>query len=188
MKKFLIIILLLVIIGAAGIIGYRLLDDKIPVSGKTLTSDDNKYSMEVPSSWNTADRPSSICVLAAENRNSSMYAALSINSYVTDGVTIDDYISAYISDIASNSDDPQQQKITSAPQQATFGDNTGYYFELLTEAGGIAVCTRNFVFATADGYLHIDVVLPENADADAQKTAENIIASVKYSSDGNVSS
>ena len=115
MKKFLIIILLLVIIGAAGIIGYRLLDDKIPVSGKTLTSDDNKYSMEVPSSWNTADRPSSICVLAAENRNSSMYAALSINSYVTDGVTIDDYISAYISDIASNSDDPQQQKITSAP-------------------------------------------------------------------------
>ena len=76
MKKFLIIILLLVIIGAAGIIGYRLLDDKIPVSGKTLTSDDNKYSMEVPSSWTTADRPSSICVLAAENRNSSMYAAL----------------------------------------------------------------------------------------------------------------
>ena len=93
MKKFLIIILLLVIIRAAGIIGYRLLDDKIPVSGKTLTSDDNKYSREVPSSWNqTGPVPSVSC---CENRNdSSMYAALSINSCVTDGVTIDDYISA----------------------------------------------------------------------------------------------
>ena len=186
MKKFLIIILLFVIIGTAGIIGYNLLKDRVTLSAKTLTSDDNKYSMEVPSSWDSAERPSEICLLAAENRNHSMYAALSVNTYVADGVTIEDYISAYISDIASNSDDPSQQTTVSEPQQATFGENTGYYFELATKSGGMAVTTKNFVIATMDGYLHIDVVLPENADADDQKTAENIIASVRYSADGNV--
>ena len=108
MKKFWIIILLFVIISAAGIIGYNLLKDQIDPSAKTLTSDDNKYSMEIPASWNTAEKASDICILAAENRDSSMYAALSVNTYVADGTTIEDYISAYISDIASNSDDPSQ--------------------------------------------------------------------------------
>ena len=48
MKKFLIIILLLVIIGAAGIIGYRLLDDKIPVSGKALPTATIRSSRKSP--------------------------------------------------------------------------------------------------------------------------------------------
>ena len=186
MKKFLIIILLFVIIGAAGIIGYNLLKDQIDPSAKTLTSDDNKYSMEIPASWNTAEKASDICILAAQNRDSSMYAALSVNTYVADGTTIEDYISAYISDIASNSDDPSQQTITVEPQQATFGENTGYYFELSTQSGGISVHTRDFVISTADGYLHIDIILPNDADEEDLKTAEHIIASVRYSPDGNV--
>ena len=187
MKKFAAIIIVLVIIGVAGIAAYQMLDDKIPSKGKTLTSDDNKYSMEIPSSWTSAQKANAISVLAAENRSSSMYALLSVNPYMTDGATVEDYINAYITDIANNSDDPTTQKILTAPKQETFGENIGYYFELESHADGLTVMLRCFVFATNDGYVHIDVVSPINGGTDSENIAMDIISSVKYSADGNVS-
>lgn len=187
MKKSLIIILLLIAIGAAGIAAYQMLDDKIQPTGKTLTSDDNKYSMQVPSSWSSAQKANAISILAAENRSGSMYALLSVNPYTTNGATVEDYINAYITDIANNSDDPSAQKIITAPKQATFGRNTGYYFELESHADGLTILLRDFVFVTNDGYLHIDVASSENGGEDSENTALNIISSIKYSADGNVS-
>lgn len=185
-SKYTIIILLLIVIGAAGIIGYNMLDGKISTGGRTLTSDDNKVSMTVPSSWNATDKPSMLCVLAAENRYSSMYAALSINSYVMDGVTMEDYVSAYIRDMAANSDDPSKQVLTVLPMQATYGANTGTYFELTSQADGLTVLVRSFVVATLDGYLHVDVVSMADNAQETAKTAEDIISSVKYSHEGDV--
>ena len=187
MKKFVAIIVILVMIGIAGIAAYQMLDDKIPSQGKTLTSDDNKYSMEIPSSWKSTQRANVTGVLAAENRSGSMYALLSVNPYMTDGTTVEDYISAYITDIANNSDDPATQNILTAPKQATFGQNTGYYFELESHADGLTVMLRGFLFATNDGYVHIDVVSPIDGGGDSENTAMDIISSVKYSADGNVS-
>ena len=93
MKKALIIIILLILIGTLGIVGYNLLDGKVAAGTKTLTSDDNKYSMEIPSSWNVTDKASSIGLFAAENRTQTMYATLSVNTYTADGITLEDYIS-----------------------------------------------------------------------------------------------
>ena len=187
MKKFIAIIAALVIIGIAGIAAYHVLDDKIPSTGKTLTSDDNKFSMEIPSSWTVTQKASSIGILAAENRSSSMYAMLSVNPYMTDGATIEDYINAYITDIANHSDDPAAQKTITAPKQTTCGANTGYYFELESRADGLTVILRDFVFSTNDGYVHIVVVSPIYGGTDAKNTSMDIISSVKYSADGNVS-
>ena len=115
MKKALIIIIFLILIGTLGIVGYNLLDGKVAAGTKTLTSDDNKYSMEIPSSWNVTDKASSIGLFAAENRTQTMYATLSVNTYTADGITLEDYISAYMRDIAGNSDDPSLQQVLVSP-------------------------------------------------------------------------
>ena len=188
MKKSLVIIILLVIIGALGLVGYHLLNGKVPEKVKTLTSDDNKYAMEIPSSWNVTDKASSIGVFAAENREGTMYATLSVNGYTADGSTLEEYISAYIRDIAGNSDDPSQQTVLVTPQQATYGENTGYYFEVQSSANGIAVHLRDFMFVTNDGYVHIDVASSgSEEETDAKATAEKIFSSVRDSADGQVS-
>lgn len=189
MKKPLIIIILLILAGILGIVGYRLLDGKVPANTKTLTSDDNKYSMQIPASWNVTDKASSIVLFAAENRERTMYAALSVNTYTADGSTVEEYISAYIRDIASNSDDPSKQQILAEPSPAAYGENSGYYFELQTSAGGIPVHLRDFVFITGDGYVHVDVASSgdDEDSEEASVVAQQIFSSVLYSADGLVS-
>ncbi len=189
MKKALIIIILLVLIGTLGIVGYNLLNGKVTAGTKTLTSDDNKYSMEIPSSWNVTDKASSIGLFAAENRTRTMYVTLSVNTYTADGATLEDYISAYMRDIAGNSDDPSLQQVLVSPAQATYGENSGYYFELQSTADGIAVHLRDFVFITNDGYVHIDVASSDTSEdaGEAAAIAESIFASVRYSAEGRVS-
>ena len=100
--------------------GYNLLDGKVAAGTKTLTSDDNKYSMEIPSSWNVTDKASSIGLFAAENRTQTMYATLSVNTYTADGITLEDYISAYMRDIAGNSDDPSLQQVLVSPTPVSY--------------------------------------------------------------------
>ena len=118
-----------------------------------------------------------------------MYVTLSVNTYTADGATLEDYISAYMRDIAGNSDDPSLQQVLVSPAQATYGENSGYYFELQSTADGIAVHLRDFVFITNDGYVHIDVASSDTSEdaGEAAAIAESIFASVRYSAEGRVS-
>ncbi len=188
MKKVLIIILVLVSIGIAGIAVYSLLSDNISTFDRTLTSDDNKFSMSVPSSWHVTEKARADALFAAENSDSSMYATMRIVPAMPDGFSVDDYINSYMEEIAANSDDPSQQKILSAPAETVYGGNSGYYFELESTADGIPVHLRDFLFVTSDGCVHIDIAATDSGPENAAEIAHAILNSVRYSSEGDVTS
>lgn len=178
-KPLTIILILFILIGGGGIVGYRIISANFDMRSYEIISYNNLYSLRVPSDWNKSSGASKNAVIAAESPSASMYAMMSADHSYDEGLTLEEYINAYISKIADSSDNPLVQTTTVQPEQMTMGENTGYYFEIDTAAGGIPVHMWDFMFTANGGYVHIDVVSSGQDNASQADTAKNIISSAK---------
>lgn len=178
-KPLTIILILFILIGGSGIVAYRLISANFDMRSYEIISYNNLYSLRVPSDWEKSSGASKNAVIAAESPSASMYAMMSADHSYDEGLTIEEYIDSYISKIGESSDDPLVQTVTVQPEQMTMGENTGYYFELDTVAGGVSVHMWDFMFTANGGYIHIDVVSSGQDNTSQAFTAQSIISSAK---------
>lgn len=178
-KPLTIILILFILIGGGGIIGYRIISADFDMRSYEIISYNNLYSLRVPSDWEKSSGASKNAVIAAETPSASMYAMMSADHSYDEGLTLEEYIDAYIAKIGESSDNALVQTVTVQPEQMTMGENTGYYFEIDTSSGGVPVHMWNFMFTANGGYVHIDVVSSGQDNASQAETAKNIISSAK---------
>ena len=133
----------------------------------------------MPSDWKKSSGASKNAVIAAETPSASMYAMMSADHSYDEGLTLEEYINAYIAKTGESSDNALVQTVTVQPEQMTMGENTGYYFELDTSSGGVPVHMWDFMFTANGGYVHIDVASSGQDNASQAETAKNIISSAK---------
>ena len=176
-----VIIILLLLAVAGGFFGYSYLSGHMDILSKNIISYDDKFSMDVPFSWEKSSGASPYAVIAAENADNSMYAMVSVKrDGAGAGLTLEEYIYEYINQIAQNSDDELVQVISIPPTEGKLGENTGYYFELDSMSDGLALHLWDFVFVADGGYVHVNVASSGEDLTKASETAKGIIASVKY--------
>lgn len=174
------IIIFLVILVAVGFIAYPYLSSRMDMFSKTIVSYDDKFTMDVPFSWDKSSGASPYAVIAAENADNSMYAMVSVKRESGSGLTVEEYIYEYINQIAENSDNELVQVMSIPPTEGKLGENTGYYFELDSMSDGIALHLWDFVFVADGGYVHVNVASSGEDISKASETAKGIIASVVY--------
>lgn len=180
-KAAVIIIAILLILGAGGLVAYHFLSGSFNTLSHQITSADGAYTMRVPFRWDQQE-PTNTTVLSAQSSDASEYAGITVTSEsLADGQTMEDYVYAYISGIAGLSDNSLVQVTSVAPTQMQMGANSGYYFELDTVSSGIVLHTWDFVFATQNGYVHVNVASEGDKQSEFAEIAKNIICSVTAS-------
>ncbi|MGN1350159.1 MAG: hypothetical protein ACI4VM_04090 [Anaerovoracaceae bacterium] len=184
-KPVAIILIVFFLLSAGGIAAYHIISQNFAMRSYEIISYNNLYAMSVPTGWEKSSGASKNAVIAAETPSGSMYAMMSADmSGFEAGNTLEDYINTYIGKIAASSDNPLVQVVTVEPQQMTLGENTGYYFEIDTSSGGVAVHMWDFVFNGNGGYIHVDVVSEGQDYGSKTETARNIISSARIISHG----
>ncbi|MBR5228802.1 MAG: hypothetical protein IKV96_03090 [Firmicutes bacterium] len=174
------LVILLIVLCTAGFFGYKYLSANIDMFSKELYSYDDRYTMSVPYSWKASSGASPYAVMAAENKDNSMYAMVSVYKDITgNGLTVEEYIYGYINQIAENSDNPLVQVMSIPPTQGQLGENVGYYFELDSMSDGLAIHLWDFVYVADGGYVHVNVASSGEKIATSADIAKGIIASVK---------
>lgn len=177
-KAAIIIIVILLMLGAGGLVAYHYLSGSFNTLSNEISSADGTYTMRVPFRWDQQE-PTNSTVLSAQSSDASEYAAITIsNESLADGQTMEDYVYAYISGVAGLSDNSLVQVTSVAPTQMQMGNNSGYYFELDTVSSGLVLHTWDFIFATQNGYVHVNVASEGDKQSEFAATAQNIICSV----------
>ena len=174
-----VILIIFVLLGGGGLVAYKVIYSNYGLRSHEIISYNNLYALSVPSDWEKSSGASKNAVIAAESPSGSMYAMMSSDSDFDAGLTMEEYVNAYINKMAQSSDNPLVQVVARQPEEATMGDYTGYYFELDSSAGGVAVHTWDFVFTGPDGYIHVDVVSEGENHNDQNDTARNILSSAR---------
>lgn len=178
-KPVIIVLILFILIGGAGIFGYRVISENFELRSREIISYNDLYALSVPTDWEKSSGASKNAVIAAESPSGSMYAMMSADKSYDAGLTLEEYIDSYINKIAQSSDDALVQTVTVEPQQMTMGENTGYYFEIDTVSGGVSVHMWNFMFTGNSAYIHVDIAAAGEDNASQAEKAKNIISSAR---------
>ena len=182
-KRYIVLAIVLIILCVGGYFGYTYLSQNMDMFSKEIISYDERYTINVPYSWEKSSGASPYAVIAAENKDNSMYAMVSVyKDGGGSGLTVEEYIYEYIAKMAENSDDPLVQVMSIPPTQGKLGENTGYYFELDSMSDGIALHLWDFVFIADGGYVHVNVASAGENIGASSDIAKGIIASVKFNS------
>ncbi len=177
--KMLILILILVML-LSGMLMFQFLGGNYAVMGKKLSSWNGEYTIGVPRNWDSCEPSTSSGLIAAKTSRDDMFMMLTLDGYdYGPDVTLDSYISSYISYVGGNSDQQSETKMVTIPETITVDGMDGYYYEYTAPVHGMQVHVFCFATDTPDGFLAIQVASNEAMADENRKMAKGIISSLR---------
>lgn len=180
-KKYtMLILILLLVLVLFGMLMTQFLGGNYAVMGRKLSSWNGKYTIGVPRNWEACDAPTSSALISAKTSRDDMYLLVSLDSYdYGEDMTLDLYVSNYLSYVAGNSDEVSETKMLTLPEMMNVGGISGYYYEYIAPSKGMQVHMFCFAADTSDGYLAVQVACNESAAEENRNTAKAIISALR---------
>ena len=177
-KKFLILILVLLVCLGGGLMLYQRLDSDFTQIGRQIESADGHFTVSVPIKWAETATSSDSGIMAAQSSDGAMFMQISLDAHSSNESSLDEHVSNYIKQIAQNSDNNEAQVIVTSPKKKTQDGHHGLYFELETISDDIEIHIWSFCYSTNSGFIHIDVTAPRNEADNDHDIALGIINSL----------